>query len=290
MRVSVNNELGYTELIIEESVIYEDDYQMRMLRECQLEGLVKVVGYGEDDHSQYIYDISGMQNVKQLYERESIKEDGVREICKHLLETMERVKEHMLDINKILLAPEFIFSGSGSHGFCYYPLNDCAANESFHLFTEDLVKVVDYDDVNAVRLVCGLHKCTMEEQYDLAEVLARYSEIEFEEKVQKEMKSPYVAEDIWTQKVEASELEDKARYNGCSKAENGEGERDKNESTYNIPWEKQVSGLLRETPLAKWWGEKADIPRLEGKVKVKRQKKEKWGDWEALVKEELPNR
>lgn len=119
----MNNELGYTELIIEEEVRYQEDYQMRMLKECQLDGLVSVVGCGVDEMSQYIYDISGMQNIKNLYERESMNEDLIKDICRELLEVFDRIKEHMLDVNKILLSPEYIFKNSTGYHFCYCPIS-----------------------------------------------------------------------------------------------------------------------------------------------------------------------
>lgn len=283
MRSSINNELGYTELIIEENIMYHEDYQIRMLRECQLEGLMRMVGYGEDDRSQYIYDITGMQSIRQVYEREPVSEGVVKDICRYLLDVMERVKEHMLDVNKIMLEPEYIFKGEKGYTFCYYPLNQSGSNDSFHSFTEYLVKAVDYDDVNAVRLVCGLHKCTMDQQYDLAEVLERYSELEFEIQVPRlDIKGQDMG-DIWSQEVEDDlcGLDNKVQ-------ESMEG---KSTTEYNIPWERQMAGVLRETPFAKWLGEhKKPATKNDRKVKIKNIGKEKWGDWDALINEELPNR
>ncbi len=284
MRSIVNNELGYNELIIEECLNYQEDYQMRMLRECALDGLISVRGYGEDDKSQYIYDISSTQSIKQIYEKESMDETIIKEICKQLLEVMLRIKEHMLDVNKLLLGPEYILKSIDKIEFCYYPLNVGNINESFHTFTEYLVKAVDYDDVNAVRLVCGLHKSTMEEQYDIAEVLERYSEIEFESNTTIVGKSFRPVEDIWAQEVRVEENNIKVK---------GEDMGVKSEASdaayYNLSWEQQAASILRETPLIKWWGSKKK-PSIEKKAKVKSIGKEKWGDWETLINEELPSR
>lgn len=123
MKSIVNNELGYTELIIEEEVRYQEDYQMRMLKECDLKGVVPVVGCGVDELSQYIYDVSGMQSIKHLYERECMNEELIKDMCRELLEVFDRVKGHMLDINKILLDPEYIFKNSTGYHFCYYPIS-----------------------------------------------------------------------------------------------------------------------------------------------------------------------
>ena len=46
-------------ITIEESVIYKEDYQMRMLQANELDGILTVRGRGIDGCSYYDYDVSG---------------------------------------------------------------------------------------------------------------------------------------------------------------------------------------------------------------------------------------
>lgn len=280
MRSSINNELGYTELTIEENVRYQEDYQMHMLRECRLDGLITVVGYGVDELSQYIYDVSGMQNIKQLYEKEPMNDKIISEFCGQLLAMLDRIKQHMLDINKVLLDPQYIFKNSTSYYFCYYPINEGQAKESFHLLTEYFVKALDYNHIDSVRLVCGLHKSTMEEQYDLTEVLERYSSIAGE--VQEQVCKRESKGEIWAHEMdEEPEIDIESEQNLVAKKTSI--------SEYKFPKEMQVSGMLKESAIVKWWGKRNEpFQEQSGKANIKRTNKGKWGDWESLIKEELP--
>lgn len=281
MRSSINNELGYTELTIEESIRYEEDYQMHMLRECKLEGLIAVVGYGVDERSQYIYDVSGMQNIKQLYEKEPMSEKTISEFCSDLLSMMDRIKQHMLDVNKVLLDPQYIFKNASGYQFCYYPINKDVAKESFHSLTEYFVKAIDYNHINSVRLVCGLHKSTMDEQYDLTEVLERYSDIECVGLTEQVLDIKPNLGEIWACDMEHED--DELEISKEKETKEGRG------GEYKFPKDIQVSSLLKETAVGKWWGRRNEpSTNGEGQVKVRHTNKEKWGDWESLLKEELP--
>lgn len=285
MKVEMSNELGYTELIIEESQFYNDDYQMVMLKECELEGILPVVAYGEDDISRYIYDVTGMQSLFVLYEHSPMLDIHVKELARQLLQVMKGVKQHMLDVNKLLLDPKYIFRKGENYYFCYYPLYQKEITYSFHLLTEYFVKVIDYDEIDTVRLVGNLHKNTMDDSYELSEVLDRCSDVEttvgkgtaYKENEIRAI--PNTKEgDIWAQEIqdvkEGAEVHTEKLHEKSFK--------------YIFPAENQLGGMLRESPISKWWGKKNSPSSPEqGKIKVNKVKKDKWGDWDDLLNESL---
>lgn len=171
-------------ITLEESVIYKEDYQMRILSQNQIEGILSVKGRGMNQNSYFDYDVSGKISVKAMYERSKISSKDIKIFLSNIREVLHQVKEHLLNIHCILLRPEYLFYENDKYYFCYYPLSESDFWDEFHLLTEYFVKQADYEDKEAVRMVFLLHKETMEENYSLDHIIEKcleYKEIYPEE-------------------------------------------------------------------------------------------------------------
>lgn len=134
--------------------------------------------------------------------------------------------------------------------------------------------------MNSVRLVCGLHKSTMDEQYDLHEVLHSYGNMSF-------LENPIEVGKATNNRSKIYSNDDEVEIN-VMELELGDTNVEDGECTqYKQTIDSQVSSLLRETTIGKWWGNRRN-PQVEKKPKIKRIEKDKWGDWDTLIKEELP--
>ena len=150
-------------ITIEERVIYKEDYQIYMLAGNRIEGLLPVKGRGVDGSSIYDYDVSGKISLKAMYERSKINSKDMKNFLGQMKKVVTQVEEHLLNINSILLSPEYIFYEEEKYYFCYYPLAKKNFWEEFHILTEYFVKHGDYEDKECVRMMFLLHKDTMEE-------------------------------------------------------------------------------------------------------------------------------
>ncbi len=173
-------------ITIEESVIYKEDYQMRMLAMNQIDGVLPVKGRGMNESSCYDYDVSGKVSIKAMYERSKISSKDIKLFLTQLRKVIKEVENHLLNKNCILLKPEYIFYEDERYYFCYYPLAEENIWEEFHVLTEYFVKQADYDEEECIRITFLLHKETMEENYSLEKLI---------EKCFKELKEPEVIEE-----------------------------------------------------------------------------------------------
>ena len=90
MKTEVKRNLDKTYLLIEEAGIYEEDYQMHMLRENKIPGLLEVRGRGAGENSQYYYDISCKVSMKTKYEKIPIGYEELKAFLYQLLTIMKR--------------------------------------------------------------------------------------------------------------------------------------------------------------------------------------------------------
>ena len=172
-------------MVLEFDEIYEEDYQLRMLKENVVTGLLPVRGQGKDDKSIYRYDITGKISMKKRSEREKWTFESLKEFLKQMIQVLNEVDNFLLDRDCISLDPNHIFYKNGTFYFCYCPGFKGGLRQEFHVLTEFFVKETDYEDRDAVYLASSLHKASMEEQYSVEEI---YEKILQEKETEEEKK------------------------------------------------------------------------------------------------------
>ncbi|WP_461817673.1 DUF6382 domain-containing protein, partial [Faecalimonas sp.] len=159
--------------ILERPEFYEEDYQMRMLQENKIEGLLQVSGQGINGKSQYSYEISGKVSMKSVYEKMVIEKDELASFLRQFLNLLSQIENYLLNVNCILLEPEYIFYEEGKYFFCYLPIEEEQFCYRFHCLTEYFVGKINHKEQQAILLAYELHKATMEENYSLEKIIGQ---------------------------------------------------------------------------------------------------------------------
>lgn len=159
--------------ILERPEFYEEDYQMRMLQENKIEGLLQVSGQGINGKSQYSYEISGKVSMKSVYEKMVIEKDELASFLRQFLNLLSQIENYLLNVNCILLEPEYIFYEEGKYFFCYLPIEEEQFCYRFHCLTEYFVSKINHKEQQAILLAYELHKATMEENYSLEKIIGQ---------------------------------------------------------------------------------------------------------------------
>ena len=218
-------------ITIEEHVLYKEDYQMKMLKANSPEGFLHVGGRG----------VNGS-------------------FMEQLGNVLKEAERYLLDIHCILMDPEYIFYEEGRYYFCYYPLAKQDIWEKFHILTEYMVKVADYQEEECVRLAFLLHKETMEDNYSLEKLIAACEEKKKEEtKIPdiRDIRKETMIDELLEERREKTSYYDTREHDWISEQEMG-------------------SSIMRET----------DNLWMPVKRFLNKHKKSKWGDWDGLHIEE----
>lgn len=171
MKTYYKNDLKKAYLILEGEGGEQEDYQTLMLSENDIQGILKLDVRYVDNQTQYQYDISGKTCFKTLYEKTHLTYEDMKRLVDNLLQTAQLLRKYMLDSNRILLEPEYIYCNEKGFYFCYYPICKQDAKDMFHQLTEFFVKEVSYKDEEGVHFAYTLHKMTMEENYSMEEIM-----------------------------------------------------------------------------------------------------------------------
>ena len=247
-------------ITIEEHVLYKEDYQMKMLKANSPEGFLHVGGRGVNGSSYYDYDVSGKVSMQAMYARAKLKAEDIRHFMEQLGNVLKEAERYLLDIHCILMDPEYIFYEEGRYYFCYYPLAKQDIWEKFHILTEYMVKVADYQEEECVLLAFLLHKETMEDNYSLEKLIAACEEKKKEEtKIPdiRDIRKETMIDELLEERREKTSYYDTREHDWISEQEMG-------------------SSIMRET----------DNLWMPVKRFLNKHKKSKWGDWDGLHIEE----
>ncbi len=171
MKTYYKHDLKKAYMILQGGEEDKEDYQVVMLKENEIPGVLKMDVQHIDNHSQYHYDISGKTSFKMLYEKINLSLNEMKSLVNDLLQVLRNLQEYMLDAKCILLDPEYIFCEQDKYFFCYYPFYDKDIKKEFHRLTEFFVQEVNYRDEEGVRFAYTLHKATMEENYSIEDIM-----------------------------------------------------------------------------------------------------------------------
>lgn len=206
MRAEYKRNVNSAHLILEEKRPYREDYQMRMLKENDITGLLKVKGRGINEYSRYYYDIGGKVSIKAMYEKASINSHDLKLLLEQLAETAKDVYNYMLNTNYLILDPHYIFYDNGTFFFCYFPYGGKTLCKELHHLAEYIVGQVDYEDKESIYIAYEFHKRTMEDNYNIDQLISFLFETEEQAEEQEQM----VEEELWESEADAEMMIEEA--------------------------------------------------------------------------------
>jgi len=176
MKAKYEKELNKVNLCIETHLFYEEDYQMKMLRQNKITGLAKIECQHINGESIFKYDVSNMLSLKRKYEMMELRCDKIFHLIEGIIKVVEEIQSYFLSPDGLVLDPSLIYWGKEGWSFLYLPVKKSNLSKAFHELTEYLVKTLDYKEAEGIQLASFLHKETLQENFNLKDILSRYEE------------------------------------------------------------------------------------------------------------------
>lgn len=130
----------------------EDNYQVRMLSETEIKGFLLLKVRYFNGRAQFCYDISAKQKMSDWFRVKKINSIELKNILLSLCEGLDMAEDYLLDLNHIILKPDYIFVDMDKYlaFLCYCPLYDEDIIMTGQEFLQYLLEVLDYNDKTAV--------------------------------------------------------------------------------------------------------------------------------------------
>lgn len=151
----------------------DNTYQLRMIWENSIPGLLKCSVHKIDGDMKLYYEISSKQNLYVLFENRDLNLELFQAIMMGFVRVIEALKEFLLESDHLLVDPNYIYINLESKRlyFCYFPVYKKDISKAFHEFAEYLLTKIDHTDKQAVVLGYEIYKQTMDMNFNLVNVM-----------------------------------------------------------------------------------------------------------------------
>ena len=113
MKTYYRNNLKEAYLILESEEEESQDYQLAMLRENHIPGILDTSLRYVDGATQYFYEVSGKTSLQALHEKSPLILEDIRGLSEALVQAVRDLQRYMLPAEHLLLDPEYIFYEKG---------------------------------------------------------------------------------------------------------------------------------------------------------------------------------
>ena len=173
MEVSFCRQWNKNYLMISKEPPQELDYQMHMLINNHIPGLLLCHEEHLNGRQNFCYEISSRQTLKQMYENNAMSYKEWIHICQEIAETAEHMENYLLDMNRIRFHPEFIYMEPESKKLelCFLPFPEIAETDLYE-FGEFLLDVVDKEDKEAIKEVYEMYEKLQQQNINIKDIFS----------------------------------------------------------------------------------------------------------------------
>lgn len=177
MEVKYKKDLHHSYMVIEvENDMSDKEYCIKLLEHQEVKGILPLERRVIDNQRMLYYEITSMQVMQSLFLKANLTFGQLKNLCEHILMTLERAYEYLLPEDDFILKPEYIYLNVSDFQpqLCFLPGYQTNIKDQIRGLMEYLMNKIDYTDKEAVLLVYQLYAISREENYrfeDLRELL-----------------------------------------------------------------------------------------------------------------------
>ncbi len=180
LKVEYRREWGKYYLIVESN---GEDYQVRMLRNNQIPGLLAAEQREWNNQSYCYFDITDCISLKERFKKTAPGVEEIRDLLRKIELYSRELEKYLLDRNDFLLGLEYIYySRDDLPGFVCLPGYQVRQEEQLCRMLEEIMECMDYRNREAVSLIYMLYSRSRQEDCTVTQLLALCDEIEKEVK------------------------------------------------------------------------------------------------------------
>lgn len=154
-------------------------YQINMIKYNNISGLLPIQFFIEDGEYRYFYDISCKESLADRMNQKKYSIQEIRTVMACLYRCVQQLEDYLLDINCIILDPEYLFTERGCFNiqFCFYQDKKETFEQSLEILFDYFLNQLDYQDEKTVVFMYGLYQKSREENVSLYELMKQFCEI-----------------------------------------------------------------------------------------------------------------
>lgn len=195
MDISFSKDYKHNYLIIKDDKVLENDYQLKMITNNRIEGLLHCQERMINGEGLLFYEVTSMQSIAVIFELKPVRIDTLRELFHQLKVVGENLSKYVLNGSGLILDPEYIYTDieNKEFYFVYYPFYECPYENNMESLLNYLMEHVDSNDMTAVEAVYQMADISLRQHSGFEEVLEWFEQEYSYDEVMEETYSSSVA-------------------------------------------------------------------------------------------------
>lgn len=150
-----------------------EHYRIQMITKNEIPHFLKCNIQMIDNKIQFYYDITGCKNLSSLYQESQMTGEHIKKLVLGLQKALREVEEFLLDVKELFIDPDYIYVNLHTNDpyFCYLPLGAGENHKSFHQLAQFILNHLNHKEDMAVQIGYALYKLSMEENYNIHEIV-----------------------------------------------------------------------------------------------------------------------
>lgn len=166
-------------LAIEIQTVSERDYQLPMLLQNKIPGILSVHKQMLNGKEELYYEVTSYHTLSDCFEAKQMEMDDILRILLCISHVSEEIDRYLLRGSGLVMEPEYIFWDEQKQegNFCYDPERMVSVSESLNGLARFILDHIDYEDNSSVKLAYTLFQESLKENTsirDFAKLAAEY--------------------------------------------------------------------------------------------------------------------
>lgn len=151
-------------------------YEIKMFEGKKIPGFLEMQVRKMDGNNVYQYRIYNYESLKERYSKSGMQQKDIRRLMGTVIGMNDTVNEFLLDINCVVLKPEYIFVDGDNLCFCYYPEEEQKFTDGLKGLMEYVLEHINHNDRDTVMVAYGLYQRILKNNYTLESLLEVFEE------------------------------------------------------------------------------------------------------------------
>ena len=174
MKIEYSRNLNGSFMIVREAGFLYENYELMMLLDNRIPGLLSLQVIVGDGKIEYWYDVTGMTSLETMLGNETLGAEKLRRLTEDIFDMNRGLENYLLDGNNICYLPAMVYYDREleKYRFCYLPGSNADLSLRLRGLMECLLTKLDHTDPEAVEMGYTLYEKSTREGCSVQELLA----------------------------------------------------------------------------------------------------------------------
>lgn len=156
----------------------EQDYQIRMIQENQVAGLLVMDIRRLNGEEEFYYDITGRQSLSNLFGKRQMSYEDIRGVLISVYSLTEELRRYLVEMNRVIFEAEYCFYNpdTGMAEWIFYEQNEYGECD-FSSLAEFILEHTDHDDKKGVEIGYKFYKLVREANFSIEQMVEYIDEL-----------------------------------------------------------------------------------------------------------------